>query len=374
MTSGKRRRKLRVGLAGLQQVNQQLAAYGALGEEYEVRAVFDADRAAARAAAEVNAIEYFTCDFAMLCELKDIDVLHIATPAARRASHVLQALDAGKDVICQQPIGVSLADLDLLIHAESRHGRRVMPLAPHRYARGVQRLAHLVQTGVTGKPLVAAISVARRRDPGPPSTDVLERQDEGGVLVTCGAQYLDLVYHLLGRARRMYASSAARPARSDQEDCVSASIELTDGALVSLALVLGAPVDTSQHRWVFGNLVAESNAEPAVDPLARWGFSGESRRSDERVIAALERFTPVREGLVGQLAAFHAAVCDEERLPVTMSDARLTVEWMTALYRAAAIGKAVSLPVRPGDPMYSGWAPAPGGMLPPVSHLGEAIR
>jgi predicted dehydrogenase len=353
MTSGKRRRKLRVGLAGLQQVNQQLAAYGALGEEYEVRAVFDADRAAARAAAEVNAIEYFTCDFAMLCELKDIDVLHIATPAARRASHVLQALDAGKDVICQQPIGVSLADLDLLIHAESRHGRRVMPLAPHRYARGVQRLAHLVQTGVTGKPLVAAISVARRRDPGPPSTDVLERQDEGGVLVTCGAQYLDLVYHLLGRARRMYASSAARPARSDQEDCVSASIELTDGALVSLALVLGAPVDTSQHRW---------------------GFSGESRRSDERVIAALERFTPVREGLVGQLAAFHAAVCDEERLPVTMSDARLTVEWMTALYRAAAIGKAVSLPVRPGDPMYSGWAPAPGGMLPPVSHLGEAIR
>jgi len=57
----------------------------------------------------------------------------------------------------------------------------------------------------------------------------------------------------------------------------------------------------------------------------------------------------------GQFAAYHAALTTGAALPVTLADARSSLELATALYYSAATGAAVDLPIASDHPAYNGW-------------------
>jgi hypothetical protein len=54
----------------------------------------------------------------------------------------------------------------------------------------------------------------------------------------------------------------------------------------------------------------------------------------------------------------HAALTSGGPLPVTLADARRSVELLTAAYWSAATGEAVALPLGPEHPFYGGWLEA----------------
>ena len=76
-----------------------------------------------------------------------------------------------------------------------------------------------------------------------------------------------------------------------------------------------------------------------------------------RIEAALADFRPKPERFAGQFADFHVALETGGELPVTLADARASVELLTALYHSAATGDAVALPLAPDHPRYRGWQP-----------------
>jgi predicted dehydrogenase len=53
--------------------------------------------------------------------------------------------------------------------------------------------------------------------------------------------------------------------------------------------------------------------------------------------------------------AYHAALTTGGALPVTLADARRSLELVTALYHSAATGVAVHLPIASDHPRYNGW-------------------
>jgi predicted dehydrogenase len=63
------------------------------------------------------------------------------------------------------------------------------------------------------------------------------------------------------------------------------------------------------------------------------------------------------EGFVGHLARFGEALLTGAELPVTLADARVTIELLTAIYASARSGATVALPIGPEHPMYGGWQP-----------------
>ena len=77
-----------------------------------------------------------------------------------------------------------------------------------------------------------------------------------------------------------------------------------------------------------------------------------------RIGKALEGFTFVPSRFEGFLAAYHQALETGGPLPVTLSDARRSLELITALYHAAETGAAVALPIGKDHPKYRGWRPA----------------
>ena len=61
----------------------------------------------------------------------------------------------------------------------------------------------------------------------------------------------------------------------------------------------------------------------------------------------------------GQYEAFFSSLVNDKPLPVTLDDARASIELITALYQSSETGAAVNLPIGPGHPKYHGWISRP---------------
>jgi len=69
------------------------------------------------------------------------------------------------------------------------------------------------------------------------------------------------------------------------------------------------------------------------------------------------RFAPQPEHYVGQFSRFYRALRCNAELPVTLADARASLEWITAMYYSARTHEAVDLPLDSSHPYYAGWQP-----------------
>jgi predicted dehydrogenase len=61
------------------------------------------------------------------------------------------------------------------------------------------------------------------------------------------------------------------------------------------------------------------------------------------------------ERWTGQFTRLHAALIGGTELPVTVADARTSIELITAAYHSAATGETVKLPIGTDHPAYQGW-------------------
>jgi predicted dehydrogenase len=132
---------------------------------------------------------------------------------------------------------------------------------------------------------------------------------------------------------------------------------MADGALLTHSITLGAANEISRLRFCFEHLTAESGLAPYAPASEPWRFvarGGEDARA--RLDAGLAGFTPGTEGFAGLFEAFHQALAEGAPLPVTLADARRSIELATAIYQSAASGTDVLLPIADEHPGYRGWA------------------
>jgi predicted dehydrogenase len=130
------------------------------------------------------------------------------------------------------------------------------------------------------------------------------------------------------------------------------SIEMADGSLGTLSVTLGSVAEISRHRFTFRNLTAESNTQPYANSREPWTFSFGAESAETGITEALKQFEPLPEGYAGQFYRFHQALRDGTELPVTLADARATLEVIAGAYYSSEASEPVSLPIGPGHPKY----------------------
>ncbi len=351
----------RVGVVGCGIGRQHVAAYRSLPSQFRVTAVCDIDQATARAvAAEAGpASPRIAADLAELCRLEDVDVIDICTPPHLHHEQSLQALAAGKHVICEKPLARSLQQVDELSAAEAQSGRRLMPIFQYRFRAGLQKLKLLVDSGVAGRAYLTTVETAWRR-----RADYYDvpwrgkwKTEMGGPMFSLATHAHDAMTYILGPVKSVFARMATRVNPIETEDCVSASLEMGDGSLCSLSVTTGSAQQISRHRFCFRNLTAESNTEPYSNTSEPWTFTADSPEAERRIRETLARYEPMPEGFAGQFYRFYQAMQPEGELPVTLADARAAVELVTAAYYSARTEKPAALPLRSDHPYYAGWQP-----------------
>jgi predicted dehydrogenase len=325
----------RVGVVGCSIGRQHVAAFQCLPAQFQVVAVCDFDQARARAVAAEFGISRVAADMAELCRMDEVDIIDICTPPHLHYEQSLQALAAGKHVICEKPIAGSLKQTDELTAAEAQSGKRMMPIFQYRFRAGLQKLKLLVDKGVAGRAYLTTVETAWRR-----RADYYDipwrgkwKTEMGGPMFTLATHAHDAMTYILGPVRNVFARMATRVNPIETEDCVSASLEMSDGSLCSLSVTLGSAQQVSRHRFCFSNLTAESNTQPYSNTSDPWTFTGDSPEAERRIQETLAHFEPMPEGFAGQFYRFYQAMhrqADMAELPVTLADARSAVELVTA--------------------------------------------
>jgi predicted dehydrogenase len=252
---------------------------------------------------------------------------------------------------------VSLAEIDRVIAAEQAAPGRVMPIFQYRYGNGVQKAKRLIDAGIAGKPYLATVETVWKRTPKYYQTPWRGRRatERGGVLLMHAIHSHDLMTWLMGPVASVFARTATRVNPIEVEDCAVASLAMQSGALVSLAATLGSHREISRLRLCFEHLTFESGELPYAPGDDPWDIIPASREAEGRIAAALASYRSMPSRYAGQLGAYHAALMGGGALPVTLVDARASLELATALYHSAATGAAVTLPIAVDHPSYNGW-------------------
>jgi predicted dehydrogenase len=351
--------RLRVGVIGGGVGRNHIQTYQSLPDRFDVIAVCDVDEAKARNVAEEFSVPHVSTDMTELCRMGDLDVISICTPSYLHAQQVQQVLAAGKHAVCEKPVAGSLKEVDELIQAEAQSDRRVMPIFQYRFGLGLQKLKFLIEEGVAGRAYLTTVETAWRRRPAYYAAPWRGKWETelGGALVTLASHGHDMLYYVLGPAKSVFARTATLVNPIETEDCVSASLEMVDGSLASLSVTTGSAAQISRHRYCFSNLTAESNTQPYTCSADPWTFTGDSPELAERIEETLTRFGPLPEGWIGQFYRFHVALQHGTGFPVTLRDARNSLELITAIYHSAQTGQVVELPIGEDHPKYASWRP-----------------
>jgi phthalate 4,5-cis-dihydrodiol dehydrogenase len=206
---------------------------------------FAADRrvrlcAAAEPRPEARAL--FTTEFGpayesaeQLCANPEVEAIYVSSPHQMHAEHVQAAAKAGKHVLVEKPMAISLAQCDSMIDAARNAGRHLIVGHSHSFNRPILRLRELIKSGAFGE--VRMINALNYTDflyrPRRPEELVTEKG--GGVVFSQGAHQIDIVRLIGGGLVRTVSAATASwdPARPT-EGAYSALLTFENGAFASV--------------------------------------------------------------------------------------------------------------------------------------------
>ena len=330
--------------------------YAAHPDKFRVEALCDIDATRLAKVGDEFAVPRRTTSFDEVLRL-DVDIVDICTPPTLHVAQSLAALAAGKHVICEKPIAGSLAEVDQLIAAERAAAGRFMPVFQYRYGNGVQRAKRIVDLGLAGKPYLATVETAWKRTAAYYAIPWRGRLDTelGGVLLTQAIHAHDMMTWLMGPVASLFAATTTRVNPIEVEDCAVASLVLQGGALASLAATLGSHKEISRLRFCFEHVTFESSQAPYSPGDDPWQIIPASDEAAAKIAVALRDWTFVPSRFNGLMAQYHAALEAGAALPITLADARQSLELITALLHSAQTGARVDLPIAASHPKYRSW-------------------
>lgn len=336
-----------------------MIACAELAEQYRVVAVCDVDaERATEVAGWLRDVRAETTLEAILAA-DDVDVVDLCTPPALHRAQIEACLRAGKDVICEKPFVGSVREVDEIAALEAETGRTVMPILQYRFGRGIQRLRHLVDTGVAGRPYVATVEMAWRREADYYAVPWRGRWETelGGIVSSLAVHALDMTTFVLGPPVAVWCRTATLVHDIEVEDSAVATLRFASGALATLSATVGSAVEISRHRFTFAHLTAESGTAPYTNGEEPWAITATDPARQPEIDAAVDLFADAGEDYVGQLGRYAEARATGGPLPVTLADIRSLLEVVTAMYTSSRTGREVALPLPADDPSLAGWQP-----------------
>ena len=150
--------------------------------------------------------ERATTDLAEAVSADDIDAVYVASPVFRHAEETLAAIRAGKHVIVEKPMALSVADGERMIAAADEAGVHLSVAYYRRFFPKSRRIHDLIADGAIGTPVVCEITIgssARITPDNPKYWRTLPEQGGGVALMDVGSHRLDLACYWLGEPREV---------------------------------------------------------------------------------------------------------------------------------------------------------------------------
>jgi predicted dehydrogenase len=302
-------------------------------------------------------------DYRRIVDDPNIDLVSICTPPFAHAEMAAALLRAGKNVILEKPMAASLEECDALIRAAEEGGKVFSPVAQNRFTDPVMKLKKILDTGKIGKVVHAQADSLWWR--GRCYYDLWWRgtweKEGGGCTLNHAVHHIDLLGWMLGRPERLSAVlSNVSHDNAEVEDISAAAMVYGGGgpcAKGALAQVTSSVIHHGEEqRLAFqGERAGISAPWKVYASLSQAnGFPERNEELERELTGYYESLPPLPyTGHAGQIDDVMAAVETGKDWLVKGEDGRLTIELITAVYKAGAEGRTVDLPIKKDDPFYT---------------------
>ena len=326
-------------------------------QELAVAALCDLQQERAQALARQMGLEgtaaIYTDYRAMLRQVSP-QLAAVATDSGSHEAIGLDCLDQGCHLLVEKPMALSLAGADRLIRRAQQTGRVLAVCHQNRFNPAVQALHQQVEAGRFGRIYYGAATVRWRRDRAYyQSASWRGRWDQdGGALMNQCIHNVDLLCWMLGEPTEVFAYTDRLDHPYIQgEDFAGAVVRFGEGRYGLLeGTTLLYPGNLEETLCLFGREGTVKLGGQAVNRVECWRFAGDSPGEEARRRAALSEsienvygngHRPLYEDWV-------RAVATGSRPLIAGEEGRRALELVLAVYRSAADGRPIALPLGEG--------------------------
>jgi predicted dehydrogenase len=311
-----------------------------------------------------------------------VDAVIVTTPPFLHHPVTVAALRAGKHVLCEKPLAVSLREADEMLSAARAAGRVLSTVSQGRFAEEQRRMHALVHAGALGRVFFGKADGQWYR---PPSYYELWwrgtwAREGGGAATGQGIHILDQTLWILGKRPVQVIGKigtfvhpvprAKAEGSVPIEDTALAMVTFEDGGLLEFCAAVSQQLERSQIElagergavqafpWALYSVDAATSAELArfveqdVPPLPE-AWRPTKPEVDPYRNPGPNALPPVWS-MIPQAGDFLDAIQTGRSALTGDAEGRRALEVLTALYRSAILGRPTDLPLAPDDPFYDG--------------------
>ncbi|MFK7797625.1 MAG: Gfo/Idh/MocA family protein [Aureispira sp.] len=196
---------LRFGIVGCGRIAQRHAKHIKNTQGIELTAVCDIVPERAEELGNAYQAQAFDSIEALLAN-GTVDIVSICSPNGWHASHSIAALNAGKHVLCEKPMAISVYDCGEMIKAAEKANKRLFVIKQNRYNPPVEAIKKAIDQGHLGKINSVQLSCFwNRNEDYYKNSWKGSRKLDGGTLYTQFSHFVDLLYYLVGDVKEAKA-------------------------------------------------------------------------------------------------------------------------------------------------------------------------
>jgi len=286
-------------------------------------------------------------DYKELLDRKDIDVVNVLTESGTHAEITIDAAKAGKHVVVEKPMALTLMDADRMIRQCDRSGVKLFVVKQNRFNLPVVKLREALVSGRFGTMVMGTVRVRWCR------TQAYYDQDpwrgtwalDGGVFTNQASHHIDLLEWMMGDVETVFAKSTTRLVNTETEDTGVAVLKFTNGALgIIEATTATRPKDLEGSISILGSGGTVEIGGFAVNEMKVWNFV-KPEPGDAEILERYHTNPPDVYGF-GHLEYLRSVVnCIQGngKALVDGLEGRRSLELINAIYESCETGKEVRL-------------------------------
>jgi predicted dehydrogenase len=330
-------KKLKVGVIGAGSISDVHLESYSKNKQAELYAICDLNEQRAREKADKYGAPKIFTDYRELLKDQELDAVSICIWNNLHAETAIAALDAGKHVLIEKPLSMTVEEAKKIEEAVHRSGKLLQVGFVRRHATNTKILKQFIDAGDLGDIYYAKASCLRRLgNPGGWFAD--KERSGGGPLIDLGVHVIDICWYLMGRPKvksisgntynklgnrtnvknlSFYKAADFDPSKNTVEDLANALIRFENGAslMVDVSFTLHAKKDEISVK-LYGDkggaelepelfLVSEKhdtilNMTPQIDKLTFdfvQGFQSEIDHFVDCCLNGLPTNSPVEDGV-----------------------------------------------------------------------------
>ncbi|HMO13501.1 MAG TPA: Gfo/Idh/MocA family oxidoreductase [Pirellulaceae bacterium] len=277
---------------------------------------------------------------------QNIQVVTICTPSGAHLEPAVAAAQAGKHVVIEKPLEVTLERCDTIIQACKQAGTLLSVVFQSRFHGAVQRLKHAIESGRFGTVVLANAYVKWYRTQEYYDSGAWRgtwHLDGGGALMNQAIHNIDLLLWMMGPVTELTAFTATLGhERIEVEDTAVASLRFKNGALGSIEATTSAFPGSLKRIEIYGS---QGSAIVEEESIKLWQFA-RPLPEDAAIVAQSTQQTsgggagdPTAISYVGHTKQFQDiidAIQDKRSPLIDGHAARTSVEIICGIYQSAA--------------------------------------